>query len=301
MPKGVIQAADDIAHDLQTDPSARSLYEYGTLARRLEPLQDGGAARQELHDEPHPRRGHERVGRREAPRGLRPPRASVQRVRHAPLPHVGDPERRAQGPDRRRARVRGLVGRGWAFGLTDRDSIAWLNTELDKACLDVNEFGWMCGWVMECQEKGYITREQLGLRAALGRRQGRPPADPDDLEARGLRRPPRRGRQARGGEARRSRQGLRDLHRAGRRAARPRPPRALGGDARHLHLRHGHHGDRQPRPSHGAGAARARSIRSTASRWPGTWRASAGAGTSRTRWGSASSPSGRGWRTSAGP
>ena len=26
-----MQAADDIAHDLKTDPSARSLYEYGTL------------------------------------------------------------------------------------------------------------------------------------------------------------------------------------------------------------------------------------------------------------------------------
>src|SRR5207249_2626319 len=30
-PRGVVQAADDIAHDLKTDPSARSLYEYGTL------------------------------------------------------------------------------------------------------------------------------------------------------------------------------------------------------------------------------------------------------------------------------
>src|SRR5918996_4206799 len=30
-PRGLVQAADDIAHDLQTDPSARSLYEYGTL------------------------------------------------------------------------------------------------------------------------------------------------------------------------------------------------------------------------------------------------------------------------------
>ena len=27
---------------------------------------------------------------------------------------------------------------------------------------DVNEFGWLIGWVMECQEKGYITKEQLG-------------------------------------------------------------------------------------------------------------------------------------------
>ena len=30
-PRGVIQAADEMAHDLRTDPSARSLYEYGTL------------------------------------------------------------------------------------------------------------------------------------------------------------------------------------------------------------------------------------------------------------------------------
>src|SRR5262245_36000691 len=30
-PHGVVQAADDIAHDLKTDPSARSLYDYGTL------------------------------------------------------------------------------------------------------------------------------------------------------------------------------------------------------------------------------------------------------------------------------
>ena len=28
--------------------------------------------------------------------------------------------------------------------------------------MDVNEFGWLVGWVIECQEKGYITKEQLG-------------------------------------------------------------------------------------------------------------------------------------------
>jgi hypothetical protein len=32
--------------------------------------------------------------------------------------------------------------------------VAWLNTQLDRACLDVNEFGWVCGWVMEGMEKG---------------------------------------------------------------------------------------------------------------------------------------------------
>src|SRR5437899_47700 len=30
-PRGVMQAAEEMAHDLRTDPSARSLYEYGTL------------------------------------------------------------------------------------------------------------------------------------------------------------------------------------------------------------------------------------------------------------------------------
>src|SRR5262249_46354911 len=30
-PLGLVRAADEIAHDLQSDPSARSLYEYGTL------------------------------------------------------------------------------------------------------------------------------------------------------------------------------------------------------------------------------------------------------------------------------
>src|SRR5207245_4400851 len=46
--------------------------------------------------------------------------------------------------------------------------VAWLNTECDKACVDVNEWGWLCGWVMECQEKGYITREQLGFELKWG-------------------------------------------------------------------------------------------------------------------------------------
>ncbi len=51
------------------------------------------------------------------------------------------------------------------------------------------------------------------------------------------------------------RQGVRDLHRAGCGTARPRSPRSLGGDARHLHVRHGDYGDREPGASHRAGAA----------------------------------------------
>src|SRR2546422_11689681 len=52
--------------------------------------------------------------------------------------------------------------------MSDIDGVAWLNTELDRACLDVNEFGWICGWVMECQEKGYLTEAQVGFRLTWG-------------------------------------------------------------------------------------------------------------------------------------
>src|SRR5262245_27788682 len=39
--RGTVQAADDIAHDLRTDPSAKSVYEHGTLARVVNPGKRG--------------------------------------------------------------------------------------------------------------------------------------------------------------------------------------------------------------------------------------------------------------------
>ena len=38
--------------------------------------------------------------------------------------------------------------------------------------MDVNEFGWVCGWVMECMEKGYLTEEQVGFRLTFGDAEG---------------------------------------------------------------------------------------------------------------------------------
>jgi aldehyde:ferredoxin oxidoreductase len=66
----------------------------------------------------------------------------------------------------------GWSGCGWTIGATDKDGIAWLNTQCDRACVDVNEFGWLCGWVMECMEKGHITKQQLGFDLAWGDIQG---------------------------------------------------------------------------------------------------------------------------------
>jgi aldehyde:ferredoxin oxidoreductase len=56
----------------------------------------------------------------------------------------------------------GWVGSGWAFGATDPEAVSWMNTQCDRAAVDVNEFGWLVGWVMECFEKGWLGREQLG-------------------------------------------------------------------------------------------------------------------------------------------
>jgi aldehyde:ferredoxin oxidoreductase len=63
----------------------------------------------------------------------------------------------------------GWSGAGWTIGVTkDKDGVAWLNTQLDRACLDVNEFGWLCGWVMEGIEQGWITKKQLGFELKWG-------------------------------------------------------------------------------------------------------------------------------------
>ena len=66
----------------------------------------------------------------------------------------------------------GWSGAGWTIGCTDPVAVSWLNTQIDRACVDVNEFGWLCGWVMECQEKGHITEQQLGFRLAWGDAEG---------------------------------------------------------------------------------------------------------------------------------
>ena len=66
----------------------------------------------------------------------------------------------------------GWSGAGWTIGCTDPVAVSWLNTQLDRACVDVDEFGWLCGWVMECQERRYITEKQLGFRLAWGDAEG---------------------------------------------------------------------------------------------------------------------------------
>jgi aldehyde:ferredoxin oxidoreductase len=166
-PRGIVQAADEIAHDLKTDPSARSLYEYGTLPGVTNLYKIGALpiknyttslTSEDLTrwEAPKLREGFDHRGHQCNSCGMHHCHMQVIRSGDHKGTILDEPE------------YEGWSGAGWTIGLTDPQSVSWLNTELDRACLDVNEFGWMCGWVMECVEKGYITKEQLGFDLKWG-------------------------------------------------------------------------------------------------------------------------------------
>lgn len=51
----------------------------------------------------------------------------------------------------------------------DADSAAMLSSVCDKLGFDNNEMGWLVGWVMECYERGLLTKEDLnGLEMTWG-------------------------------------------------------------------------------------------------------------------------------------
>ncbi len=165
--RGLMQAADDIAHDLKTDPSTSTLYNYGTLPGVLNLSKLGvlpiknyttNVTGMDMSEwEPVKlREGFDHRGHQCSACGMR--HCHIQVIRKGP--HAGE---RVDEPE-----YEGWSGAGWTIGLTDKDSITWLNTRIDRACVDVNEFGWVCGWVMECMEKGYLTEQQVGFRLNWG-------------------------------------------------------------------------------------------------------------------------------------
>jgi aldehyde:ferredoxin oxidoreductase len=166
-PRGVNQAADDIAHDLKTDPSTSTLYRWGTLPGVMNLSKLGvlpiknyttnltGTDMSEW--EPAKlRNGFDHRGHQCNACGMR--HCHIQVIRSGP--HAGE---LVDEPE-----YEGWSGAGWTLGITDKNAISWLNTRADRACVDINEFGWVCGWVMECMEKGYLTEEQVGFRLRFG-------------------------------------------------------------------------------------------------------------------------------------
>jgi len=166
--RGLVQAADDIAHDLKTDPSTSTLYNWGTLPGVMNLSKLGALPIKNYTTnvvtgvdmtewEPVKlREGFDHRGHQCNACGMH--HCHIQVIRSGP--HAGE---RVDEPE-----YEGWSGAGWTIGLTHKESITWLNTRIDRACVDVNEFGWVCGWVMECMDKGYLTEEQVGFRLGWG-------------------------------------------------------------------------------------------------------------------------------------
>ena len=174
-PRGLMQAADDIAHDLRTDPSARSLYEYGTLPgvsnlSKLGVLPIKNYTTNVTGNVPGADMAEWDAPKLRANFDHRGHQCNACGMHHCHMAVIKRGEHRGRIVDE--PEYEGWSGCGWQIGAVDRDGIAWLNTECDRACVDVNEFGWITGWVMECVEKGYITKAQLGFDLRWGDIQG---------------------------------------------------------------------------------------------------------------------------------
>jgi aldehyde:ferredoxin oxidoreductase len=55
----------------------------------------------------------------------------------------------------------GMAGMGSQLGITDAGAAVYLSNEADNIGVDINELGWLLGWVIECSMNGWINSEQL--------------------------------------------------------------------------------------------------------------------------------------------
>ncbi|HXZ43986.1 MAG TPA: aldehyde ferredoxin oxidoreductase C-terminal domain-containing protein, partial [archaeon] len=157
-------------YDLKTNPTSKSLYEYGTLNGVLSLQRIGGlpiknyttnvvpeGADMAAWEAPSLRKGFDHRGHQ----------CNACGMHHCHMQVIPTGPHRGEMVDE--PEYEGWAGAGWAIGCTDPVAISWLNTQVDRACVDVNEFGWLIGWVMECQERGYLTKEEVGgLEAPWG-------------------------------------------------------------------------------------------------------------------------------------
>lgn len=174
-PKGVWTAADALSDGIKNGAWGSGLYRHGTLGGFT-----GGAATGMLPQKNYSTNvyysSRPEVLEKFTPQAIRddfPHRGhqcSACGMHHCMMhvlptgPHKGE---LADEPE-----YEGWAGCGATLGMTDPVAVSWLNTQVDKAGVDVNEFGWLCGWVMEGCEKGWISKEQLGFHLEWGDTEG---------------------------------------------------------------------------------------------------------------------------------
>ncbi len=54
----------------------------------------------------------------------------------------------------------GFAAFGPQVGITDQSAAFWLSNLADRYAVDLNEAGWLLGWVLECLEKGILDRQR---------------------------------------------------------------------------------------------------------------------------------------------
>jgi aldehyde:ferredoxin oxidoreductase len=63
----------------------------------------------------------------------------------------------------------GMAAMGPQIGVAEAGAAVMLANEADSLGVDINELGWLIGWVMECYERGWLTRADLdGIEARFG-------------------------------------------------------------------------------------------------------------------------------------
>ena len=172
-PAGLYAAADEISWDLKNDPSTSGLYNFGTLGGVAGLVPMGGAPIKNFTTNIYP--DAEKLSLYEAPNI----RASMEHrghqcngcgMRHCHIAVMAEGAHKGQLVDE--PEYEGLAGCGSQLGMLNPADAVWLNTQVDKAGFDVNEWGWVCGWVIECLEKGYLTVEQVGVDVKWGDAEG---------------------------------------------------------------------------------------------------------------------------------
>jgi aldehyde:ferredoxin oxidoreductase len=161
-PRGLYLAADEIAYDLRTNPTSKSLYQYGTLPGVMN-LRGLGALPIKNYTTNVVPEGVD-MSRWEAPAlrdgfDHRGHQCNACGMHHCHMQII--PSGPHQGAIVDEAEYEGWSA-GWAMGVTDPVAAAWLNTQVDRAGVDCNEYGWLAGWVMECQEQGYLAPARMG-------------------------------------------------------------------------------------------------------------------------------------------
>ena len=168
-PAGMLQVAEEMSYELKSNPRKTPRYEYGTLGGPMTNYAAGAVPIRNyatnIFPEPerHPEWEASALRNRFAHRGHQ---CGACGMHHCHMNVIQEGPRAGTIVDEPESE--GLNGCGPQIGIFNPVDTAWLNTQVDKAGVDVNEFSWVCGWVMECMEKGYITEEQLGFELHWG-------------------------------------------------------------------------------------------------------------------------------------